>query len=361
MKILAVGGTFDEFGGKHSGYMSKLFSHFLASDVFELNVYNGGYWNTISSLVGRLTKDLANHYDIIFWFANIPNNFNKLVLLIKKYNKKCILVTSKNNLDNRCDLSQLIQKILKSKSNLVLEFVKPNMEKHFVTNIIDPLGNIWLSKEEDIHVVADVLKQRIKKLRTYTRVGSKSIGDAIPVPNINTFFDVIKRYAEVFHELIHGANSERLLGNASFRCCRGFPSFRTDNRIFVSRRNIDKRYIGSDGFVAVKFPLEKHVEYYGDMKPSVDTPVQLKLYEYFENVNFILHSHVYVDGAIFTDEVIPCGAMEEVDEITKLFDRKCYYVAVNLRGHGSLILAETEDCFENIPYIERKVLETQDV
>lgn len=39
--------------------------------------------------------------------------------------------------------------------------------------------------------------------------------------------------------------------NVSFRCEKGFPSFRDKNIIYVSKRNMDKRMIGKEGFVAV--------------------------------------------------------------------------------------------------------------
>ncbi len=354
MKLLAVGGTFDESGGKPSVYMAKLFSNFVTTDVFQLDVYNGGHWNAISSLVGRLTKELAGCYDVILWFPNIPNNLEKLVPLIKKYNQKSILVTSKNNMEAKYTMAQLVQKALANRSNLVLEFPKSKSSNNLIANIFDPLGNIWLTEENDIYIVAKVLKLRIDQLIRYTRVGSVSIGDAVPIPGVTYFFDIIKQYADVFHELIHGANSERLLGNASFRCLRGFPSFRDKDRICVSRRNIDKRYIGQEGFVAVDLPLAgDKVRYYGKHKPSVDTPIQLKLYEHFDNINFMLHSHVYVDGAKITNEVTPCGAMEEVDEIKSLFDKDTCAFAVNLRGHGSLIAAKTLDYFKDTPYVSR--------
>ena len=49
--------------------------------------------------------------------------------------------------------------------------------------------------------------------------------------------------------------------------------------------------------------------YYGE-KPSVDTPIQIKLFNYYHNVNYMVHGHVYVDNAKMTEHKIPlwlCG------------------------------------------------------
>ena len=50
----------------------------------------------------------------------------------------------------------------------------------------------------------------------------------------------------------------------------------------------------------------------------MDTPVQVRLYKTIPHINYIVHGHVYVKGAPFTKEAIPCGALEEVDEIMEL-------------------------------------------
>jgi hypothetical protein len=92
-------------------------------------------------------------------------------------------------------------------------------------------------------------------LLSYTRIQSKKIGERIEVPNEEDFFKIIRKYANVFHELIHAhpEATNRFFGNASFRCEHCFPSFKvSENIIFVSRRNVGKRLIGKDRFVGVK-------------------------------------------------------------------------------------------------------------
>jgi hypothetical protein len=220
--------------------------------------------------------------------------------------------------------------------------------------VFDPLGNEFCSKEENINKVADVLIKRLFELRSFTRVPSVCVGDENPYTQEQEFFEIVRDYAEKFHQLIHAANQNRLLGNVSFRCENGFPSYKDDELIYVSRRNIDKRDIQSTGFVAVRADVTHQVQYYGDNKPSVDTPIQIRLYQYYPNVKYMLHSHVYVEGAPETHSIVPCGAVEEFDEIVALYpNRNAADFAVNLKGHGSLVLTSTVDNMRDIPFISR--------
>ena len=161
-----------------------------------------------------------------------------------------------------------------------------------------------------------------------------------------------------FQELIQrclalptNCKTERFIGNASLRkllpqvgrCGKGMPSFRgSDNIIFVSKRNIDKQFIELDNFVPVWLDNNK-LMYSGPDKPSVDTPVQVRLYQTLDHINYILHSHCYIKNAPFTATAIPCGAIEEYDEIMKLLsdsqtDTHRNQYVINLIGHGSIIM-----------------------
>ena len=53
--------------------------------------------------------------------------------------------------------------------------------------------------------------------------------------------------------------------------------------IFVSKRNVDKQFITLSNFVPV-YMQEDKLMYCGDEKPSVDTPVQVRLYEKLNKV-----------------------------------------------------------------------------
>jgi hypothetical protein len=100
------------------------------------------------------------------------------------------------------------------------------------------------------------------------------------------------------------------------------------------------------------------VRYYGNDKPSVDTPIQLCLYGHYAMVNYIIHSHVYVKDAPFTGEKIPCGALEEVDHILSVWpQRDIYNFAINLKGHGSIVFSRDLWYFDKVNYIARPVPE----
>lgn len=215
----------------------------------------------------------------------------------------------------------------------------------------------------DMPRLGRVIVDRIKFLLTLTRYGSFKKGEAVPVPEEAEFFEVVKKYAAVFHDLVHHHPdaTNRFFGNAAFRCERGFPSFKASTKIgdekivFVSGRNMDKRFIDKESFVPVEMG-HLPVAYYGDKKPSVDTPIQLRMYWHFKNIKYMIHSHVYVEGAPTTLRVIPCGSLEEYDDIVEVVpDEDTKFIAVNLRGHGSLVMAKNVKDLEGIKYVPMDV------
>jgi len=353
MKMLLVGGTFDDEGGKPSKIITS-----LAKQLRPEATLNGGTFDRLFNQLLVLTN-----YDVVLWFANVPNNKPKLVREIKKKHPKCLLVTSKRNIDGDYSFEDLVFRALELKSNLFVEIVQKE-NRRLAARVADPLGNVFGEFVEDFGIIAKVLKERLAQLYRCTRIGSTRAGNTLGLtPDHPEFFELIREYATTFHELIHvkPEAANRFLGNASFRCERGFPSFRDDEMIFVSRRNVDKRFIDRDAFVAVAPRLSGEylsVKYYGGFKPSVDTPIQLFLYDYYKNVNFMLHSHTYIKDAPFTENVIPCGALQEGDEIAKLFPNKddCDF-RLNIRGHGSLVCASSVEYLREIPYVPRSTPE----
>jgi len=347
-KTLFVTGRFDDGGGKPSKIGQQVFETIQTPGTDYLN---GGNYIDLKEAVNA-----AKDYKLIYWFADVPNDKPKLVQRIKAINNECVLVTSKRNLEAKYSFSDLLYHALSIKSNLFVEFSK--REEKYQGRIIDPLGNVFLDYTTDFSLVARVLKKRAFELLNYTRIASESIGEATEIPDEKEFFPIIKRYAEVFHSLIHSHpdSANRFFGNASFRCERGFPSFRNKGLIYVSRRNVDKRAIDRNAFVGVKPELP--VKYYGYYKPSVDTPIQISIYNYYSQIRYILHSHVYVTDAPFTEHIIPCGAIEEADEIIMLLpNRTMTDFAVNLKGHGSLVLVDDAQKLRNINYQAREMPE----
>ncbi len=349
--ILFVGGRFDREGGRSSKIAAQIADAIRLAGVQPYEYRNGGTVADLADIVDGIAR-----YNMIFWLADVPNDEEKVVRDIKKRNCTCLLTTSKRNVEKKYAFEDSVYHALSIKSNLVVEFSK--LGERYVGRIFDPLGNVFLDYTENFDLVGRTLAKRCKELFSCTRVPSERIGDALVVPDEQEFFTLIRGYADTFHTLlhVHPDATNRFLGNASFRCERGFPSFRNGELIFVSRRNIDKRFIDKDGFVGVR--QVPQVNYFGDQKPSVDTPIQVKLYDYYTNVRYMLHAHAYVQGAPMTSRILPCGAIEEFEEITALFaSRDLERFAVNVKGHGSIVFGSTPNDFKNISYVARKLPE----
>jgi hypothetical protein len=63
-----------------------------------------------------------------------------------------------------------------------------------------------------------------------------------------------------------------------------------------------------------------------------------------------------VDSEEFTDNKIPCGFVEEFDEIVDLHpSRNEGAIAVNLKGHGCILMADTVDALWKLgSYVSRE-------
>lgn len=348
--MLVVGGTFDDNGGKPSSVVNKVVEAMLAEN-FDVKLYNGGYFDQVESII-----EDCKYFDYIIWWANVPNDKPK-IRNVKDVNPRVMLVTSKRNDSNKYSFAELINRALGAKANLCVQFSK--VEDLFTMMVFDPLGNSWYSGD-DIYKMCHVLSVRLKYLRSITRQGCVHAEGKVEVPDEPEFFSLVRGYADTFHELIKPDSAvTRFLGNSSFRCQRGFPSFRKDDFIYVSRRNVDKRFIDRDAFVPVRLEEDTTLYYYGDNKPSVDTPIQARLYNLLPNINYMIHAHVYIAGAPFTKCMVPCGGLEEVEEVMKAIGDNTEedFYAINLIGHGCIVMAKNVEQLKHLHYTSRHMPE----
>jgi hypothetical protein len=349
MKTLFVGGDYDDLNGRSSKIAEKIFQSLNFSDV---DYHNGGHYNDLLKFSDRISR-----YGAVFWLAKIPEDKPSVSAILKSKHNSFVLVSSKRNLDEKLTTFDMICDALKIKSNLTLEF-KKNQDR-YVSRILDPLGNVFLDFTSDFDIVGKVLGKRVNELTTYTRMKSESVGERLDVSVNDEFLELIKHDANCFSNLLY-SNPEavtRHMGNASFRCANGFPSFKKEGFIYVSRRNVDKRGIDKDSFVAVDVN-SKELNYFGGKKPSVDTPIQIKLYQNYKNINFMLHSHNYILDAPYTSRIIPCGALEEADDILEVFpDLNLKKLAVNLKGHGSVVASHDLEFMKSVKYFARPIPE----
>jgi hypothetical protein len=376
MKLLVVGGTWDCKGGRPSQRVRELI------EVLRPERWvNGGD-------VAMLMRDQIQieGVDAVVWMPKVDNAEPKGAREIKKRFPHVLLVTSKANLDGRYDLPDLVAHALSLKSNLLIEITKAG--SRFLGRLIDPLGNVW-AETSYWDELGKALEDRLRTLAGLTRVESVRVnGPEKGVQLDEPFFDLVRRHAEKFQALIQPPpGMTRFLGNATFRCSHGFPAYRVPHEngtwcLCVSRRNVDKRLAGSEMFVPVEPKLgdegRPSVLYHGPHKPSVDTPVMVKLFEAFgDRARYAMHGHVYVKDAPMTSECLPCGCLEEFEEILEavapelsgwyrdrpdvlragmLADARPPF-AVNLRGHGFVALSPDLEFLDGLEYVARPAWE----
>lgn len=363
IKVLIVGGTFDSKGGRPSKLITSLYNNIVGIDNYKVILFNGGL---VASLHNTILPSVVN-YDVVFWFANVSNDEDKL-RDVKAINPKCILITSKRNDDSKYTFAELISRALAIKANLTVEFSKH--EDKFNMMLFDPLGNVFYDGFE-VPALCDAIVHRTNQLLAFTRVPTIRETE-LPTPEVpeeTEFFEFAHDCADIFHNLVRPVKgTERFLGNMSFRCQNGFPSFRGENGIvYVSRRNVDKSDINASSFVPTFLTEDNTTKYFGKDKPSVDTPIQLRLYKKLPWANYMLHAHCYVDTSMIpealflcTNKPIPCGALEEVEEIIETYMVGRFYwdtkynnqlprlLAINLKGHGCILIAKDVEIFKEL-------------
>lgn len=380
-KVLIVGGTFDNEGGKTSGLIDSLCKE-VSKEFLDIAYFNGGH---VSELHNYILPSVID-YNVVMWFANVPNEEEK-IRDVKAINHKAILITSKRNDDGKYTFAELISRALAIKANLTIEFSK-DPDGLFNMMLFDPLGNVFYDGFA-VTELCDKLVNRVKQLLAFTRAPTIQETElpAPEVPEETDFFEFAHDCAAIFHNLIRPVKgTERFLGNMSFRCQNGFPSFRGENGlVYISKRNVDKSDINAESFVPTYLDEEMTVKYFGENKPSVDTPVQLRLYKLFPWANYMLHAHCYVDTTgiqntqmLSTTSPVPCGALEEVTEIyniiprtindmpgtVQLFNKNApELLAINLKGHGCILIAkdveilrELQKCKNNC-FVQRPIPE----
>ena len=329
--MFIVGGTFDKNGGKPSHFISEMMT------LLDISGINGGDLAT-------LEIDFS-FTSVLIWMPNIDNGEDKILPTLKVKYPHMLLIQSKRVDGGKYTDFDVIGRLLKSHSLLGISIDRSSGSYEF--KLLDPLGNLHC-KTNDLEVLCRTLRKRIYELTNMTRMGSKSVGEVNYFTIEPKFIEIVKNFGQKFATFVNAINPNRLLGNASTRCMSGFPAVRENDRIFVSKRNVDKQSLSSEDFVESSLQ-DKYVEYYGDNKPSVDTPVQLLLFSYFPNIRYMIHGHVYVEGAPMTVSKIPCGFLEEIlDIMVAIRDRNIEEFSVNLRGHGCIMACKDLAYFDTV-------------
>lgn len=331
MKTLFVGGSWDKKGGRKSGLSEKMYKCIEQKDIDEkITYYNGGNYDDLENILNT-----AKEYDVIYWMAYVPNDLPK-VRDVKKINPYAVVIGSKRNDNNKYSFVEILNRALLQRHNLTVEFSKK--DDRFNMLIFDPLGTAWYNGD-NLEDMVNALYNRIKFILTTRREHTYKTDKKISIPNDNSFFEYVRQCAKIFQDTIeHAPGVTRFLGNGSFI---------SDDRkyVYVTQRDVDKCFIDIDHFVGT-YKKDGKVYYSGDVKPSKDTIVQSVLYEKLKNVKYIIHSHCYVKDTLFTNVPVPCGALDEVDEVMQVIEKdydgnyNLDYYAINLKGHGCLIMGQ---------------------
>lgn len=276
--------------------------------------------------------------DVVFWFVD--------TISVKKANPTALVVGVQ---ELQTSFVDMLNKSLIKKDNLTIA----TNESSII--LYDPLGTEWYEGVSVIALVRELMDRIVFLLKTH-RERTYKTDRVLDVPDNEEFFKYVRDVGEIFHKTVpHTDGVTRLMGNASFRG--------NDDVIYTSERDMDKSLITRKHFVPSFIGDDGKTYYYGDVKPSKDTVVQLKLYQKLKNINFIVHCHCHIEDAPFTKQPVPCGSLEEISEVFDViknsynndFDKE--YYAINLIGHGCLVFGSDLNKMRQAKYLTRKLPE----
>lgn len=123
-KILIVGGFFDEHGGRPSGYITKFYEAIqkLQPDDIEVALCNGGDHVGLTTLLDKFVPI----YDVLLWFADVPNHLPKIIDDIKNRHPGIILFSSKNNRSGKYSDEELYERKRRAHAYTLVEFFNYN-------------------------------------------------------------------------------------------------------------------------------------------------------------------------------------------------------------------------------------------
>ncbi len=327
-KILVVGGNFGDEDFRRSSKIVTL----LAKELED--------YSTVLEINGGPVEELPDHTSgLTVWMPNISND------LTKQYPRKAVgstLIVSKvvRHEEGQHKYTEAVARIFKMGGNAVIAVEK--MEDHCMFTLIDALGNIWVSTR-DLTMLAD----GISKFEAWN--SDQQRRSVKPNVELECFMKVVRDNA---HNVMN-KSGDRYFGNCSTRCAKTFPSIRaTESTYLFSPRNSNKESLEVEDMVLVFDG--KHV---GPNKPSVDAPVQSEIYKHLPRINFMIHGHAFIEGAIETDHYYACGDMREVPEVLKSVESDVTFFAINLTGHGYIVGANTSEeleeyLAENVPVMK---------
>lgn len=319
MNVLIVGGG----KNKVSGVAAKLYSIFKEMEEVEqvtcINAYSG---DNPADLSGQ---------DLVLWWPDIDNAKEKAYPV---KDQGAVLICSKVMREETTRVDA-VTRIFNMRGNAVTAITQ--RDNMFEFELIDALNNTW-RKTADLNKFAQMVMELYKWTKESVRVSLKK--NDVPEETLAKLdyseLDQFLSLNRVLANKVAEGCGNRFFGNYSTRCTKLFPSTRKGKDFFFfSPRNVDKKYVTTADLV-----LTDDKYYYGERKPSVDTPVQLELYKALPGVNWMIHGHAYIKGASMTDFYCPCGDLREVDEVIQVID-KTGSTRINLLNHGFIVMGHS--------------------
>jgi len=341
-KLLIVGGNFGD-QPKKSSVIEKM------RPKGHHDCINGGSLEDLKKI------DLSP-YNFIIWMPNISNDEEKW------YPKKplgAVMIISKVLHEGVTELDA-ISRIFKMGANAVITINKE--EPIFKFKVIDALGNCW-GITDNPDSLFSIIWGIYGCYGSSKRVGSQVISGEIP--RDCAVSSDLKLFMKLNRHVADRASSMggRYFGNCSTRCDSLFPTVRVNTeRFLVSPRNIDKGIIEVEDMVLVEVGPGRKFQFYGDKKPSIDTPVQLLLYEEAERINYMIHGHYYIYGAPFTQNFYPCGDTREYKELANIIGEtysRYAMGAINLKNHGFFLYSSNIEEMREL--ISRSIFVRRDI
>lgn len=331
--LLFVGGSYDSGGGSGFGATAQR----IADALGATEAVTGG---TLDAL--EHARRAAHNFDVTVWMPSVHNEEPKA------YPRKrpgSILICAKVMRPGYTRFDS-VSRIFHMGANAVIE-VHRYEPRGYRFALVDALGNEWVHTA-DLHEFAAGLDRFLLWAQSVERIASVRRDDVeatTPPADLPVLVDIVRAVAD----RVENERGGRYFGNASTRCMAMFPSARGDDHVFVSARNVDKQRLAPEDFVCAMLggdaDLGPVVIYSGERKPSVDTPVQLKLYQRFSWLRYMIHGHAFLENAPTTEAYFPCGDLREAPVaghlIALLAQRGSHEGAINLKNHGFLLYADT--------------------
>jgi len=326
MRTIIVGGNFGDVPRA-----SKIIS-ILADSIQAEKIYNGGTIQELKSIN-------LNGFDLIIWAPNIDNSIEKIY---PKKDKGSVLIVSKVLRENRT-IADALKRIFLMHGNAVIAVTKNDNCYSF--QLIDALNNTW-KESQNINDIVWAIKELYIWTKNSIRMETFSCN---PEKFLSNNSQELSHLIEINKQIaikVEQSSVGRHFGNLSTRCFKLFPTSRHEQQtILVSKRNVNKKYLVEQDMI-LAFLKDNKIGYFGSQKPSVDTPIQLTLYNVFPKINYMIHGHAFIKNALDTKHYFPCGDLREINEVKQVIVDPEKGI-INLKQHGFLIYADTIENLQN--------------